>query len=488
MGNSSSKNQVKTIKFPINREDYWNVRSIIVNNKKIPPKAFTCSRFTSIQFTENSKIKSIPKLAFSIPSLETLTIPSSVSNFGEGWIDMASKLKEIRIINNGVNNIKYIDDNFIVGKSNPKNDEYDILCFVKRNIKEAIIPSNIKRIASCAFEHCQSLENIIFKEDSQLEIIEYKAFAHTRCKSICIPPHLKTIGRSAFEFSYIEHIQFSENSELQEIQSKSFFCSQIKQISIPPSVTKIDEEAFKNCHWLHELIIPQNSKLKSIGALSFCENSFDQIFIPSNVTSIERCLFHVCKNLKKVEISNNSELKVIKVNAFYKTGIESISLPSSIIEFKDGWSFQIRYLKDIRIFPNNNVFNIKYLNNSFIVKKSNLENNYFDVLLFARRNINEVIIPSYIKSISSYAFENCYNLWYVDIPANSKLKTIGSCAFSFSALKSFSFHDHITEKGENAFCDCISLQIVEFKSYLIFNSNVYMFCSDTIFMVQLTNH
>lgn len=53
-----------------------------------------------------------------------------------------------------------------------QSDTYDSLVFASRNIKCAIIPSNIKQICSNAFSNCSQFESNEFSEYSELELIE----------------------------------------------------------------------------------------------------------------------------------------------------------------------------------------------------------------------------------------------------------------------------------------------------------------------------
>ena len=48
---------------------------------------------------------------------------------------------------------KFIDDKYLIGKSESNNDELDNLLFVRRNIKEISIPLNIKIISPYAFHN-----------------------------------------------------------------------------------------------------------------------------------------------------------------------------------------------------------------------------------------------------------------------------------------------------------------------------------------------
>lgn len=81
--------------------------------------------------------------AFAFSRFESITIPSSVVNFGIRWRFELLNLKNISIIPYKEKNICYYDDTFILGKSYLKSDVYYILLFVKPDIIYVFIPSLI---------------------------------------------------------------------------------------------------------------------------------------------------------------------------------------------------------------------------------------------------------------------------------------------------------------------------------------------------------
>ena len=89
-------------------------------------------------------MKTIGKFAFINSAINTLIIPSCVSEFKEGWCKGTNKLIIILIMPSDEENIFYYDNKFIIGKSDPKSDVFDVLIFARRDIKEALIPSFIK--------------------------------------------------------------------------------------------------------------------------------------------------------------------------------------------------------------------------------------------------------------------------------------------------------------------------------------------------------
>lgn len=61
--------------------------------------------------------------------------------------------------------------------------------------------------------------------------------------------------------------------------------------------------------------------------------------------------------------------------------------------------------------------------NKYLLGKSDPNNDEFDILLFASRDIEKISIPSNIRIISSYAFNYCLSLKKVEIPLNSNLES-----------------------------------------------------------------
>lgn len=101
--------------------------------------------------------------------------------------------------------------------------------------------------------------------------------------------------------------------------------------------------------------------------------------------------------LKTITFSINSQLKEIKRNAFYNSSLKKLILPASV-ESIDNGSFQyVEKLTEIEISPENKHF--KIIDNKYLLKKSRPENPQFDVLVFARRDIEDALIPTNIKEI-----------------------------------------------------------------------------------------
>ena len=205
----------------------------------------------------------------------------------------------------------------------------------------------------------------------------------------------------------VTSLHFAEDSEIEKIEPNNFKKdSTLKKIIVPPSVSVIESQSFLNLN-IESIEFSMNSKLKEL-----CFNVFIKtktFVIQPSVTKICSYAFFLC-NLKTVEIAPNSQHKEIESFAFSVSPIEKLVLPSSVEVLNDGWSTN---LNCIEVFQNGNE-NIMNYKDIFILGKSNLQNDEFDVLLFAQKNIEEVTIPSFVKCISKYSFAFCKELKKVD--------------------------------------------------------------------------
>ena len=135
--------------------------------------------------------------------------------------------------------------------------------------------------------------------------------------------------------------------------------------------------------------------------------------------------------------------------------VEEIYFPASLKELKEEWCYDIENLTKITISPFNGQFIFK--DGKYLLGKSNPNNDEFDVLLFASRDIEEISILSSITIISSFSFSGCKNLTKVEIPTNSNLQIIESDAFSYSSIYEFYIPSKLSTICEAAFHNCQNL-------------------------------
>lgn len=177
--------------------------------------------------------------------------------------------------------------------------------------------------------------------------------------------------------------------------------SEIKTVSVSENVTGIGNNAFYDCSGL------------------------TNVSLPSTLISIGNNAFRDCEKL--INVTLPAGLTKIGSGAFYATGIRKIEIPASVTSIGAdafGWC---DYLSNITVDENNTAFSSDENGILYNKDKSLL------IKYPCASAAESFVIPETVKEISEYAFENCYNLKTVGIPAS--VETIGYGAFFNSYLE-----------------------------------------------------
>ena len=392
-------------------------------------------------------------------------------------------------------NLKYaLDDENkianIIGCNSQKS--FIIPCYIIHNMQKYIVIS----ICDDSFKNIREIKSIQFDPDSQLQIIGETVFSRTSIENISIPASVVQISDGAFyNCKKLRTISFSSDSKLQIIEKQAFSGSSIESISIPASVTQICKSAFYNCKKLKKIEIQPDSKLQKIEKFTFFGSSIETISIPASVTHICESAFSDCQKLRKIEIPPDSKLQIIEKEAFSYTLIEDILIPENVVDLEEGWCSNVPHLVNINVMENNPFF--KLYDDKFIIKKSSIDKENYDILVFSKRDIEKAIIPRFIEIIESYSFIDCIHLHQLEIPSNSKLQIIKKfsfyhtsingitvpsdsklqiiekCAFCHLPIQSISIQSNLSNIEEDAFGDCQNLIIIQIDNYpdLIYKYN-----------------
>lgn len=409
--------------------------TIIPSITEISEMAFTdCDNLKVVEIPTNSELKSIGKRAFSSTLIEKIFIPKKVIKIGSKAFYDCKNLKVVEIDQNSL--LEAIEDG----------------TFSSCAIESFTIPNSVKKIGD-SFFGCYKLKKIEISENSELMEIGDSAFNGADIEELFIPKHVKYIGKSAFYRNLNLHkLRFDENSELEIIKEHAFYYCNIQKVSIPVNVIKIGRCAFYSNINLISVNFDINSKLEIIDERSFSSCGIQSLFIPSKVIKIAKEAFMFCRNLTNFEIAEDSNYISIEANVFYDCSIGCIFIPSKIVDLQTGWCNGILNTTEIKLSPNNRRYAFK--DNTFLLtEKSDI--------LFARRDIKNVTIPSYIKKISPYSFSKCQFLSEVNFEKNSQLQIIDDYAFSVSPIDNISIPSSVTKIGKYAFSGC-KIKNIEF--------------------------
>lgn len=351
-------------------------------------------------------IKTIASNAFEYcTSLKSIYLPASLKNVAQGIFGSCYNLKEIVVDPRNEHLDSRDNSNAIIDSDI---DELVVACSATK------IPSTVKSIASRAFYHCNTLEELV------------------------IPEGVEKIGRFAF-----------------------YDCSQLKRVTLPQSLRKIDTGAFGRCNSLEAIYIPKNvCDIDERNVFQECYNLSSIIVDDANATycsrpnsnaivrKVDSTLIAACKT---TVISEN--VKRLGPECFFGTIKHSIRIPKSVIEISYTAFCKCDYIDTIIVDPENPVYMSPEENNAVLTKDGK-------TLVLGGCSTN---IPDGIESIGDYAFVGRYPKTMLKIPEG--VTAIEDGAFrDCNYISDVIIPSSVRWIGQSAFKDCCNLRSVQMTS------------------------
>jgi hypothetical protein len=202
----------------------------------------------------------------------------------------------------------------IVSPSISNLEKDDILEFI-------YIPASVRLLDKYCFYDCESLREVIFEQNSQLQRIGIYAFRMCRSlESIIVPKSVQSLNVGCFNgCGKLENVTFESDSSLRQIEGYAFCsCQSLESIIIPKSVKFLNVGCFSGCEKLGNITFEPGSNLEWIGedVFSGCR-SLESITIPASVRFIGKSCFNGCEKLKNVTFESGSRLEQIGTCAFF---------------------------------------------------------------------------------------------------------------------------------------------------------------------------
>lgn len=358
---------IKQVQLPASGDAVLDLSNVRFKNNEIKSSSWDGTAGTVKGLILPSTVTTIGNLAFTFlfgTSLETVTIPSSVTTIEEGAFRNLSVLRTVNFSGNGLTSIG------------------DIAFSGCTALESFEMPNSVTSIGEEAFSGCSSLATLTLS--NQLTEIPYRAFYN--CSNLGtdlnIPASVTEIGGTAFwHCTGIQNLTL--NNGLQTIDGNAFEgctgigsvsipntvttigdnaflgCTEVAAISLPPSVTSIGDRAFKDAEANCVLTINSNGGNISLGTLALPNSNFSvhltgigfpmqnaatsifdtnmnltSVEIESGISTIPNYAFIGCTNLKDVVLP--SGITTIKNNAFDNcTKLETINIPATVTQIKD---------------------------------------------------------------------------------------------------------------------------------------------------------
>ena len=396
-----------------------------------------------------------------------------------------------------------------------------------KSLKSIVIPSCLNSMGNSIFTYCTSLEEVVFESGCEIvgqymfsgcsslnEVtlpetileIQTSAFSSSSLKSITIPSSLKTIGSYAFSSSSLETIDFVGESNLTEIGSNCFASSNLSQISLPSSLTKIGDYAFSGTK-LQSIVIPYS--VVTFGNKIFDSSTLQTAVIESATTGnymftnnislvsvefsftneeIAKDTFAGCLSLSDIILSPN--LKTIGEEAFKQTGITNFNFTSSIENLGEAIFYQCESLEDVTY---DNGFNIPAVPNYMFYKCISLKDlcladsmKSIGSYAYFGTNLEKVVIPNRIETISSYAFSEMEKLVEIDLSNVARTVFLGNYLFAGDILLENVNIGVLEEIEMGMFKNCSSLTEFDFTNIKYIGS--YAFNATSLEEAYISNN
>ena len=364
------------------------------------------------------------------------------------------------------------------------------------------VADGVTNVGNCAFSSCTVLDKVYLSAD----VVSIGRYAFSGCQSlriIAIDGNVSNIGSYAFQ-NCSNLVYFKVPDGVTTIGSGAFYCcSNLANIDLPDGITSIGDKAFYCCEKLTSVNLTEGLlsigkdafvqcyELKTVNgipstvtyigewAFSNCWQITDDIVIPEGITEIYEQTFGGCKSIASVVIPNS----VTKIGARAFSGcarITELVIPESVTYLPEYAFSGCESLKDLTIPASIGMYdfyNISYhtfygCNN---IEKVTLTKGTGTMVLgyrtrypwhFSKGVLKEVIIEDGVTNIGDEAFYDCISLEKVDVP--DSITTIGSGAFyCCSNLANIDLPDGITSIGDKAFYCCEKLTSVNLTEGLL---------------------
>ena len=330
-------------------------------------------------------------------NLESVMMPDSVLNIGDGAFLECERLRSVTISEN----LRYITNYMFSG------------C---HSLTSIMIPDSVKGVGSFAFEECESLSSITIPE----QVDEIGLCAFSGCKKlgrIIVSPDNETYA--------------SQNGVLFNKDKTTLLKYPEGRVAtsylVPESVTCIATDAIENCTSLKNLVIS------------------------SNVNTIESGNFRSCLNLENISVASDN------CNYADENGVLYNNDKTELIKYPSGKIDDVYEIADnvLKISP----YAFSEASNLLYVELPDSLINIGDSAFLSCVGLETITIPSSIISIEANTFSGCKNLVSVTIP-DTVVKIGDSVFYDCTSLEQITIPSSVTEIGEHVFACCTSLTSV----------------------------
>lgn len=367
----------------------------------------------------NEGLISIDSYAFSgCISLKTLTIPESAVSIAGKAFNTCTSLDSV-IINGGFSNNSTIDNDIFTNCTSLKTiiwnaKDYTIPLYkeesflsaqegdyyppIYKQITSVIVGGNVDSIPQGLFSQMTKLKSVTLLDG--VKYIGAEVFSGcTKLTSVNIPTSVVNIGKKGFYGC--KSLQSIVLPDSLNVLKEYLFdeCTALRSVFFPQALDSIGMDAFRNCQSLQSINLPQSLTVIVSGAFNGCVG-LTAVTIPQNVTSFGRKVFAGCSNLTTIVWDARNCTSVDSSEPCFYDIREQIS--------------SFTFGEDVELVPNKICYGMSLL--------------------------DTIILPDGVKTIQTYAFENCTSLKHLQIPSSITFFN-GSAVIGCDSLNAISIED-----------------------------------------------
>lgn len=261
-------------------------------------------------------VKKIDDYAFNQKKVNKVELPSTIKYIGTGAFQghgdgIFSSLRGVYLT--GILDLSHLTNL----------ESIDFFAFADNGITKVIFPPSLKSIGGYSFSG-NSITGELDLSMTKLENISGYSFSSSKITNVLFPNTIKVIGYTSFASNKINSLDLSMYENLYLIDSDAFANNSISNLILPKSIKKIGSNAFTNNNISGILDFSNNEELSFIGAYSFENNDIEEVILPSGIEEIGE------KAFLKSDISNKNLSTIINLSD-KKINFKDITWSSDII-------------------------------------------------------------------------------------------------------------------------------------------------------------